>query len=221
MSSQTRSRSASLIRENRGFLIFLLLMVVFRSSFADWNQVPTGSMRPTIIEGDRILVDKLAYDLRIPLTHISLVRMSEPMRGDIVIFDSKAADTRLVKRIVGIPGDVVRLQDNRLYINDIAAAYSGTCAADGSCVLNEQLGDSARRIRLQTFSTSPAQSFGPALVPVDHYLVLGDNRDNSADSRYIGFVPRREIVGRSRRVALSFNPDNHYLPRAGRYFKRL
>ena len=221
MDSKLPSRSANLIKENRGFIVFLLLMVVFRSSFADWNQVPSGSMQPTIVEGDRILVDKLAYDLRIPLTHISLMRVSEPTRGDIVIFDSEAADNRLVKRVIGIPGDVVQLRDNRLYVNDVAATYRGACTADGSCLLREQLGESQRHIRLQTLSPSPARSFGPVLVPADHFLVLGDNRDNSADSRYIGFVPRSEIVGRSRRVALSFNPDNYYLPRAGRYFKQL
>ena len=112
-------------REYRGFAAFIVLMVIFRSALADWNVVPTGSMKPTIIEGDRILVNKLAYDFKVPLTHISLHKFADPARGDIVVFDSRAADTRLVKRVIGLPGDIVEMKDNRLTINGIAARYSG------------------------------------------------------------------------------------------------
>ena len=111
-------------REYRGFAVFIVLMMLFRSALADWNVVPTGSMKPTILEGDRILVNKLAYDLKIPLTHVSLYKFADPQRGDIVVFDSKAANTRLVKRVIGLPGDTVELRDNRLTINGIAARYS-------------------------------------------------------------------------------------------------
>src|SRR5215208_5826666 len=104
-------------KENKSLLVFLALMFVFRSSFADWNTVPTGSMKPTILEGDRLLVNKMAYDIRIPFTHVSLYEVGDPVRGDIVIFDSKAANTKLVKRVVGVPGDVVELRDNILFIN--------------------------------------------------------------------------------------------------------
>src|SRR5687768_2214405 len=95
------------LKENRGFILFIFLMLVFRSSFADWNTVPTGSMKPTIVEGDRIWVNKLAYDVRIPFTSISVHQIADPQRGDIVVFDSKAAGNRLVKRVIGLPGDVV------------------------------------------------------------------------------------------------------------------
>src|SRR5258706_13883307 len=111
-------------REYRGFTLFVILMVAFRSSLADWNTVPTGSMKPTILEGDRILVNKLAYDLRVPLTHISILRFADPQRGDIVVFDSQAADTRLVKRVIGLPGDVVEMKNNRLRINGVEAPYA-------------------------------------------------------------------------------------------------
>ena len=92
-------------REYRGFALFIVLMIIFRSALADWNVVPTGSMKPTILEGDRILVNKLAYDFKVPLTHISVYKFADPKRGDIVVFDSKPADTRLVKRVIGLPGD--------------------------------------------------------------------------------------------------------------------
>jgi len=111
-------------REYRGFALFVILMIIFRSALADWNTVPTGSMKPTIVEGDRIFVNKLAYDLRVPLTHISIYKFGDPKRGDIVVFDSKAADTRLVKRVIGLPGDVVEMRNNRLTINGIEAQYS-------------------------------------------------------------------------------------------------
>lgn len=74
-------------KENKSFILFLALMFVFRSAIADWNEVPTGSMKPTIIEGDRILVNKMAYDIRVPFTHIPLVKLADPDRGDIIIFD--------------------------------------------------------------------------------------------------------------------------------------
>src|SRR5258706_13444998 len=93
-------------REYRGFTLFVILMVIFRSALADWNTVPTGSMKPTILEGDRILVNKLAYDLLIPLTHVSVFRFADPRRGDIVVFDSQAANARSVKPGIGGPGAV-------------------------------------------------------------------------------------------------------------------
>ncbi|MGC7990814.1 signal peptidase I, partial [Salmonella enterica] len=102
---------------NKGLLAFIALMVVFRSAIADYNVVPSGSMLPTVMVGDRILVDKLAYDLRLPLTHISLLRLGEPQRGDIVTIDSRQAGELLLKRIIGLPGDVVELRDNVLFIN--------------------------------------------------------------------------------------------------------
>src|SRR5712691_8480353 len=119
-----KNRLMKLWQEYRSFVLFVILMIIFRSALADWNTVPTGSMKPTILEGDRILVNKLAYDLRVPLTHISIIKFADPRRGDIVVFDSKAADTRLVKRVIGLPGDIVEMRDNRLVINGVEARYS-------------------------------------------------------------------------------------------------
>src|SRR5690606_29012522 len=125
------NRLNKLWRDNRSLVIFLLLMLIFRSAVADWNEVPTGSMKPTIIEGDRILVNKLAYDLRVPFTHISLLKLADPQRGDIIIFDSQASDKRLVKRVIGIPGDTVELVDNVLHINGEQLVYEQAVIADG------------------------------------------------------------------------------------------
>ena len=109
-----------LLKDNKAYILFVVLMMVFRSAVADWNDVPTGSMKPTIIEGDRIFVNKMAYDVRLPFTTVSLAKLADPVRGDIVIFDSQASGKRLVKRVVGVPGDVVALQDNVLSVNGSA-----------------------------------------------------------------------------------------------------
>ena len=208
-------------REYRGLAVFLVLMAIFRSALADWNVVPTGSMKPTIVEGDRILVNKLAYDLKIPLTHISLHRFADPMRGDIVVFDSNAADTRLVKRVIGLPGDTVQMRDNRLTINGIAARYSGIEYEPDATFAIESYLNMSHRIELAPAGASRFSTFGPVTVPRDHYLVLGDNRDNSADSRYYGFIPRDEIVGNAKTIVLSLDYDDYYIPRADRFLRPL
>lgn len=216
-------RISRLLKENRIFIILMLLMFAFRSSIADWNTVPTGSMNPTIVEGDRILVNKMAYDIRVPFTHISLYRMADPETGDIVIFDSKTADKRLVKRVIGVPGDHIALRNNRLYINGQPQTYKELAVTSPQDITQdklEYLPGAEHNIRVSK-SGSPLSSFMPVRVPDGHYLVLGDNRDNSADSRVIGFVPREEIVGRSRSVILSLDYDNFYLPRADRFLQEL
>lgn len=205
-------------KEHRSFVVFLLLMFCFRSAIADWNDVPTGSMKPTLIEGDRISVNKMAYDLRIPFTTISLYKIADPARGDIAIFESKVAGKRLVKRVVGLPGDTVAMKNNRLFINGQAVDYRpGNEYADDQV---ELLPGKTHAVKIEA-SVSSLANFNPVTVPADHYLMLGDNRNNSADSRVIGFVPRSEFVGRSRGVVLSFDYDNYFLPRGERFLKDL
>src|SRR3954466_13945780 len=105
---------ASWIRNNRAFLICILLFGVFRTAVADWNPIPSGSMRPTILEGVGVLVDRLAYDVKLPLTDIVLVPLADPRRGDIVTFSSPRDGTRLIKRIVALPGDRVEMRHGPL-----------------------------------------------------------------------------------------------------------
>jgi signal peptidase I len=215
---------AKFLGRNKGFITFMLCMIVFRSAVADWNVVPTGSMQPTIRIGDRILVDKMAYDIRLPLTHISLLHLADPQRGDIVVLDSHAANERLVKRVIGVPGDIVAMRDNVLYVNGTAASYVASNYASIHDDLQkparyaiEHYGAARHAIRLSVNWPSPRNSFGPVTVPKGNYLLLGDDRDNSMDSRYFGFFPRDEVVGRSRYVAASLDPDHHYLPRLRRF----
>lgn len=209
----------TLLKDYGSFLLFISLMLVFRSAVADWNTVPTGSMLPTIVEGDRILVNKMAYDIRVPFTHIALVKLADPVRGDIVVFDSKKADKKLIKRVIAVPGDTVMMQDNRLYLNGKPLVYTSQALSASSPAnvteWQEELLGIVHSIRLNP-QPSQLANFGPITVPDNHYLVLGDNRDNSADSRVIGFVPRDEIVGRSSSLVFSLDYDNYYLPRPER-----
>ena len=210
----------NILRENRGFFVFLLLMSVFRSGVADWNVVPSGSMKPTIVEGDRILVNKLAYDLQVPFLYYSLKKLGDPQRGDIIVFDSKVADLRLVKRVVGLPGDEVEMKSNVLYINGQTLQYDVIETHQNQIDEREDLLGVFHIVRLNR-EGSRLSSFEKTTVPEGFYLALGDNRDNSSDSRVIGFVPRDEIIGRAKTVVMSVDYERYYLPRGDRFWKTL
>ena len=210
----------NILKDNRGFFVFLLLMSVFRSGIADWNVVPSGSMKPTIVEGDRILVNKLAYDVQLPFLYHSLKKLNDPQRGDIIVFDSEVAQLRLVKRVIGLPGDVVEMVDNQLYINGQALQYDMLESYQNQVDEKEDLLGVVHTVRLNR-EGSRLSSFEPTKVPENFYLALGDNRDNSSDSRVIGFVPRDEIIGRARKVVMSVDYDRYYMPRSDRFWKTL
>jgi signal peptidase I len=219
-------RIRKLVAENKGFLFFLFGMIIVRSAIADWYGVPSGSMYPTLMIGDRIVSDRLAYDVKLPFTDVIVKRLEDPKRGDIVTFASPEDGLRLVKRVVGLPGDVIEMRGEQLIINGVLASYA---PADGNVrshvmpdysgrqlVLTEQILDSERPIIVMPERTV-ARTFGPITVPPGQYLMLGDNRDASKDSRYIGFVKRELITGRVKRVAFSLDTDNYYLPRTDRF----
>lgn len=206
----------------RPILIIVLVLSAFRSSIADWNDVPTGSMNPTIVEGDRIFVNKVAYDLKIPFTTLRVARWSDPKPGEIVIFFSPLDGRRLVKRVVAVGGDVVSMRDEQLIINGDAMNYQmSDQPPDDKLVQMTELLDGRRHAVQFMPGMRATRDFGPVLVPAGAYFVMGDNRDNSADSRFIGPVPREAIVGRAWRVALSLDLSNYYVPRWDRFFAAL
>jgi signal peptidase I len=227
-----QQRIARLWRDWRGFILFIAIMVVFRSAIADWNQVPSGSMKPSILVGDRIVVDKLAYDLRIPFTLTRIARWAEPGRGDVVTFPSPRDETLYVKRVIGLPGDVVELRRNHLYVNGEAARYTELTDDEVATIdveqksryrfYREEIGSMSHIIMLRLDrELSSYQSFPPIQVPPHAYLMLGDNRDDSGDFRAIGWVDRERILGRAHAIAFSFDSDRHYAPRFARFFEGL
>ena len=214
-----------IFEELRIFMVMLLVVSSLRSALADWNDVPTGSMKPTIEIGDRVVVNKLAYDLKIPFTTIELMKWADPQRGDIVVLFSPVDGTRLVKRVIAVPGDTVSMVDNQLLVNRKAAKWSLMTptedAEQGLTLITRETLFGRTHTMMLTPHVAAVRSFGPITVPRGQYFVLGDNRDNSNDSRFIGFISRQRIVGRATAVAFSLDREHYFAPRFGRFFKRL
>ena len=206
-------------------LIAVVIATSFKSAIADWNLVPTGSMKPTIVEGDRIFVNKLAYDLKFPYTTWHIVEWSNPKRGEIVVFYSPADNKRLVKRVVGLPGDTIAMLNNRLFINGKSLKYepindqSNDKVSSQYCFIENLTG--RKHLVMFTPYHSSLRSFGPVTVPDGSYFMMGDNRNNSADSRYFGFVERNRIVGQATTIVASLDINNNYFPRWKRFFSKL
>src|SRR5436190_6366228 len=182
-------------KEIRPLLVLALVLFSIRSSLADWNDVPTGSMKPTILEGDRVFVNKLAYDLKVPFTTWHLAEWANPRRGDIVVFFSPHDGTRLVKRVVGLPDDVVELRNEQLIINGVPVQYTPL-----SSEISDQLSGPEQEQGLFAAEQLPHHShaimgmpslparrdFGPPSVPERNYFMLADNRYNSFYYVYFG-----------------------------------
>jgi len=217
-------------KEIRPLLITALVVFAIRSSLADWNDVPSGSMRPTILEGDRIFVNKLAYDLKVPFTTWHIAEWSNPQRGDIAVFFSPHDGKRLVKRVIGLPGDSIELRNNALVINGEPVEYQS--------IAEELLSDipaTERTDRVFAIEKLPGQThavtgnpaapaprtFAPLVVPEGEFFMMGDNRDDSFDSRFWGTVKREQIIGRATTVVLSFDRNNYWVPRWRRSFTSL
>jgi signal peptidase I len=166
------------LRENRAFLLFMFALLAARSSFADHYLVPSGSMEQTLFPGDRVLVDKHAYGLRIPFTLVKVIPGDAPARGDVIIFDAPDDGTRLIKRIVATGGDLLEVRDGHVFVNGVA-------------------GDAKAALQL---SRGGGPDVAPVRVPAGHVFVMGDFRGNSRDSRFFGFVREDEIYARAARV---------------------
>ena len=217
-----------LISDNKGFIVLMLGMAVVRGALADYYTVPTSSMYPTILEGDRVICDRIAYDVKLPFTDVVLKHIADPQRGDVVTFISPEDGVRLVKRLVAIPGDVVEMHDEKLFINGQAASYEPALSKGADhltpareypgqqLVFKESLGSLQHEMIVMP-DREAMRSFGPVKVPQGEYLMLGDNRDNSRDSRYIGLVKRELITGQVKRLMYSLNGDQYYLPRLDRF----
>jgi signal peptidase I len=217
-------------QEAKPLLITVLVLFAFRSAIADWNDVPTGSMKPTIIEGDRVFVNKLAYDLKVPFTTWHLAQWDNPSRGEIVVFFSPADEQRLVKRVIGLPGDRIELRHEQVYVNGEPLKYETlpqkfinelpTGERPSHNFASEDLAEHSHPV-MSTPQLRAPRDFGPVTVPAGQYFMMGDNRDNSYDSRYYGCVDRSRIVGRATSVVISLDHADSYAPRWHRFFTAL
>lgn len=174
-------------RRNWPVLIVALVVLAGRSSLADHYVVPSGSMENTLIPGDRVMVDKTAYGLRIPFTSLVLRSGDEPSAGEVVIFDSPEDGTRLIKRVVAVGGDHVELRAGHLTVNGAPLAKEGVVGL-------EQIGDAQIALNLK-FGGGP--DITSLVIPEGHVLVLGDARGNSRDSRYFGVVQSSQLYARA------------------------
>jgi signal peptidase I len=181
-------------RELVTVLVAVAIVVTARTSLADHYVVPSESMEPTVLPRDHIVVDKLAYGLRVPLLDGYAVRLDPPARGDVVVLNSPDDSIVLLKRVVAIPGDCIRVVDGKLELNGVSVPV-----AVRDHELREYLGEHEHSVSLDAGGGPP---FGPLVIPKDQFLVMGDNRGNSRDGRFFGLVSRERIFGRAEGVFL-------------------
>ena len=188
----------------RSFFPIFLVVLILRSFIVEPFRIPSGSMIPTLLVGDFILVNKFDYGIRLPLINKKIIDLGVPSRGDVVVFRyPQDPSTPFIKRVVGIPGDKIDFRDRRLFINDDEvlsehiSTYVGLKSSaqhTGAKLADEDLLGYSHQILLTPRANNPSFS---GVVPAGNYFVLGDNRDNSRDSLYWGYVPDENLVGRA------------------------
>lgn len=193
-----------LVEYARSFFPVFLIVLILRSFIVEPFRIPSASMMPTLLIGDFILVNKYDYGIRLPVVNTKIVDMGEPERGDIAVFRyPREPDTPYIKRIVGLPGDHIIYRDKQLYINGqlmeqetLERYHSDGAAAgmNGAILRRENLMGLRHRILVDP---GRAGRTVDRVVPEGHYFAMGDNRDHSSDSRFWGFVPEENLVGRA------------------------
>ena len=164
-------------------IIAIFLALVIRSFVIQAFKIPSGSMIPTLLIGDHLLVSKFIYGIKIPIINKTIVKFKDPKRGDIIVFICPVDRGKdFIKRVIGLPGDKIEIIDKKVYIND--KPYP-----DPHGYHNDP--------RIYPREISPRDNFGPVIVPPNKYFVMGDNRDSSYDSRFWGFVDRKDILGKA------------------------
>ncbi len=192
------------VMNNIGLILFIMTLAFFRTAVADWNHVPSDSMEPTLFDGDWVLVDKMTYGPSIPFANIRLGSFNSPERGDIITFVPPHTDVLYVKRVVGIPGDQIGFSGRDVVINGEKLSYNQLAVESTNEISQELLGNVNHLIQYGSGGQLPTLN-GVFTVPEDRYFVLGDHRNNSADSRYWGFVLDDQIMGKVTHVAFSIS----------------
>jgi signal peptidase I len=202
-----------LVEYAKSFFPVILLVFVIRSFIVEPFKIPSGSMMPTLLAGDFILVNKYTYGLRVPILNNTFIEIDKPKRGDVFVFHYPPdPSVDYIKRVAGVPGDKIAYKDKQLYINGqkIETELVGDYEYEGPGLnlikakrSHEKLGDIAHDILVEP---NAMVIDGEVEVPAGHYFAMGDNRDNSRDSRYWGFVPEKNLVGLA--FFIWFNFDN-------------
>ncbi len=196
----------TLVEYSRSFFPVLIFVLVIRSFVFEPFRIPSGSMKPTLVDGDFIFVKKYSYGLRLPVTETKIIETGQPARGDVIVFRLPSDPSiNYIKRVIGLPGDEVFYERQRLTINGVSVDL----AANGEVfqhapVYVENLDGKIHKTLIHTPGYSKKD--GMYIVPDGEYFVMGDNRDQSKDSRFIGFIPEKYLVGEAVRVWMHFIP---------------
>jgi signal peptidase I len=204
------SREPVLVEYARSFFPILLVVLVIRSFLFEPFRIPSSSMLPTLLVGDFIFVNKFTYGLRLPVANTLVLELGRPERGDVVVFRLPSdPSTNFIKRLVGLPGDTITYVNSRIFVNgeEVPVEPVGTWQGPGqppSVLARERLGGKAHEV---LFIPGRPSIEGTFVVPEGHYFMMGDNRDNSRDSRYsgVGFVPEENVVGKAVRIWMSWD----------------
>jgi len=192
------------------FFPVLILVLALRSFFVEPFRIPTGSMKPTLVEGDFILVNKFSYGVRLPVLGTTIIPVGKPKVGDIVVFRHPDGKD-LIKRVVGLPGDHIRYADKKLYINGklVPTEFLSKTSDRGIFALEskERLDSLVHSIYVYPERVMHGYPFDDVVVPDGSYFVLGDNRDNSEDGRYWGFVKDKDLLGKAFATWMSWDSD--------------
>jgi signal peptidase I len=188
-----------IIEYSRSFFPVLLFVLIIRSFIFEPFRIPSGSMMPTLLQGDYIFVKKYSYGLRLPVIEKKIIETGKPERGDVVVFRLPAEpNVNYIKRVIGLPGDEIIYSNHRLTVNGVPMPLQTDSAGNESQVFLETLGERQHEIMI----TEPERNVldGRYRVPEGHFFMMGDNRDNSRDSRYIGAIPETHLVGEAVRI---------------------
>lgn len=215
-------KRAQILKDIRQLVLMAAIILTGRSVLADWYVVPTGSMKPTILEGDRVFVWKSAYQFRVPFTRVRLFRTGVPRRGDVVVIrNPDGGSVPFVKRLVGLPGDLIEVRNEVLFVNGKPQKIDflpPQRTDDGENVLLGTENLSGRTHPVRILPDRPAlRNFGPITVPEDEVFLMGDNRDESRDARFFGTRPVMDLLGRAVGVMWSWHPDFLKGPRLRRF----
>ena len=186
------SKNALLKTTGRGWFVPVFLIFTLRTFVYEPYQIPSGSMIPGLKVGDFILVNKHSYGLKVNRIGDAFALSADPEYGDVVVFIPPHVNVPYIKRLIGKPGDTIGYLNKKIYVNGKAIQQEFISSTEEEIFLKETLGSADRIIRIVGGSASYPEEF---IVPANHYFVMGDNRDNSSDSRYWGFVPRENFMG--------------------------